>query len=322
MEETIKRQIIVIKGWEGFADRLQVLSHCLHYCLKNNADICIDWRDSMWGQEILDFSDYFEIVGINVVNIDNVIKRINEGASIIPSVFTIEDILCSPNPTIHFNAYTYIIDNQYNKIKEDIIIVNCKGLRTWHIDNILNNIRFKQDVANKIINRISNLKIPFTAVHLRGTDRLNNTTLLESINPAIEKYEKMHGYMKKNVYVFSDMKEMLELWKNYCPDTNILYTNYEMHKIPKEVSMSENKGTHQLDSVILDYYSVSKHEMNLDTLTDFIALCFSHWIIGNNNESVFTNMCKFISSYGKKGISKWLHGYIPDVYGINKNDIL
>ena len=62
------QQILVVKGWEGFADRLQALSHCMNYCIKYNAAICIDWRDYMWGQDNEDFSDYFEIVGIPYYN--------------------------------------------------------------------------------------------------------------------------------------------------------------------------------------------------------------------------------------------------------------
>ena len=64
-------QILLLKGWEGFADRLQVLSHCINYCKVNQAAICVDWRDNMWGQETFDFHDYFEIIGIGEPLINN-----------------------------------------------------------------------------------------------------------------------------------------------------------------------------------------------------------------------------------------------------------
>lgn len=312
MTENNDRQIVVMKGWEGFADRLQCLSHLLHYCIVNNADICIDWRDDMWGQEKYDFHDYFEIVGVNTITINKVLERIKNGASVIPSTWSLTDIINPPNPTILFNSYTYIIDSSYKKIDKDIIITNCKGNRIWHIDNLITNIRLKKDISDIIITRINKLQLPFTAIHLRGTDRLNNKPTTESIKPAVEKFNKLHDYAKKNIYVFSDMKEMITLWKEQCPQTNTLFDDYSIYKIPNAALSTEKKGTHQYNKSFLDYFSITKHDINLDSLTDFIILCYANFIIGNNSESCFTQMCIFISSCGKKGISKWLHGYEPN----------
>ena len=66
------KQVVVVKGCEGFADRLQSLSHCLQYCLQNNAAICVDWRDDLWGQQTRDFADYFEVVDVSYLTLDDV----------------------------------------------------------------------------------------------------------------------------------------------------------------------------------------------------------------------------------------------------------
>ena len=67
------RQILLVKGWEGFGDRLQVVTGCIKYCLHHNASICVDWRDYMWGQDKTDFTDYFEIMGVQSVPLITVI---------------------------------------------------------------------------------------------------------------------------------------------------------------------------------------------------------------------------------------------------------
>ena len=83
-------QIVVMKGWQGFADRLQLLSHLLAYCKKNNATICVDWRDKIWGQEKEDLADYFDIMDIPTISIQEVVEKAKAGASVFPSTWTIE----------------------------------------------------------------------------------------------------------------------------------------------------------------------------------------------------------------------------------------
>jgi len=305
-------QIVLMKGNQGFADRLQVLSHCLHYCILNNASICIDWRDELWGQEKLDFNDYFEVLDINIISVGEVVERLKNGSSVFPQAWTIKDIEDPPNPTTRFNKYNYTFENNYKKLKEDIIVINCDGLRTYHIDNLVSNIRLRPNISDIIIRRIGKLRLPYTIIHLRGTDRLNKKTIAESIEPAIEKYNKLPKYAKNRLYVLSDMKEMITLWREKFPETNVIFEDYTIYKIPDDEISNGMQGIHQLDEDILSYYSIDKHQINIDTITDFVIMCYSKWIIGNNEDSVFTKLSRFISKTGKRGISKWLDGYEPE----------
>jgi hypothetical protein len=312
-----KNQIVIMKGNYGFADRLQVLSHCMHYCIKNNASLCVDWRDELWGQEKTDFHDYFELIGINSVSLEEVLDRIKENTSIFPSSWTIKDIADPPNPITQFSKYNYTFDNTYNKLNEEIIIINCHGLRTYHVDNLILNIRLKKDISDIIINRIDKLCLPFTVVHLRGTDRLNKKSILESIQPAIDKFNKLPEYAKIRTYILSDMKEMITIWKDKFPESNILIDDYTIYKIPTHDISCDLVGIHQLDEDILNYYSIEKRDINIDTITDFIIMCYAKWIIGNNDESVFTKLSHFISKTGKRGISKWLYDFELETKAIN-----
>ena len=147
---------------------------------------------------------------------------------------------------------------------------------------------------------------------MRGTDRLNKKTIAESIEPAIEKYNKLPKYAKNRLYVLSDMKEMITLWREKFPETNVIFEDYTIYKIPDDEISNGMQGIHQLDEDILSYYSIDKHQINIDTITDFVIMCYSKWIIGNNEDSVFTKLSRFISKTGKRGISKWLDGYEPE----------
>jgi hypothetical protein len=299
-------QILLLKGWEGFADRLQVLSHCLNYCKINDASICIDWRDIMWGQETFDFHDYFEIVGIPVVPLSEVIERVSNGATFLPSCWNLEMISEIPNERMHFPESTCDYDDKYSKLDVDIVINNCVGVRTWHINNLLSNIRLTKSVSDIICKRLENLESPYTVVHLRGTDRLSNLPLDEAIQPAIEALKKEPIHVLARMYVLSDMKSMIDLWLHKFPKTKTIYNNYEIHKLP-----NLTQGTHQLPKEVLDFYDMKKYNMNIDTITDFLVICFSDWTIGNSKESIFTTFGKFIKQGGKRGVSKWVHGFIP-----------
>ena len=307
------KQVVVVKGCEGFADRLQSLSHCLQYCLQNNAAICVDWRDDLWGQQTRDFADYFEVVDVSYLTLNDVADMIknNTSTTIFPAKWTLNDILAPPNKLTQLESYRFTFENTY-ALKEDvdIIVCNCKGTRMYHVDNLVCNLRLQKDIADIIIARLSNVTLPFTAVHLRGTDRLKESVFIEA---AIKKYDALPEYARLRTYVFSDMIEVVKAWKEKYPETNVLFDNYSIYKIPFQKIGDNPIGVHQYDGIILNYYGVDKHDINMDTLTDFIVLCFAKWIVANNDSSVFTKMGSFIGNAGSYGISKWLHGFSPPI---------
>jgi len=306
------KQIVVFKGNMGFCDRLQVLSHCMHYCLIHKATLCVDWRDELWGQNIHDFHDYFELINIDTISINEVSEIVKNGASVFPSIWTSTDIAEPPNPITRLKSYNFTFDPNYSKVNGSVIIVNCTGNRTYHIDNLILNIRLKKEISDVIINRIdNNLTLPFTAIHLRGTDRLGNKSIENAVESAVNKFNKLPEYAKTTSYVFSDMSNMISLWKNKFPQTNVLIHEYAIGKIIQDEDNCI--GIHKMDEQALNFFSVKKHDINIDTITDFVALSFAKWIVGNNDESIFTKLAKFMSNVGVKGISKWLHGYEPKI---------
>jgi len=301
-----KQQIVVMKGWEGFADRLQMLSHCLHYCKVNNAALCVDWRDYMWGQLDMDFSDYFEIIGIPVVSLADVLERVASGASVLPAAFDKDSLAAEPNESIHFPVHVSPISNKYEKVAADIVVNNGKGLRMWHIDNLISNIRLKKPISDIICARLSGLECPYTAIHLRGTDRLSNLSCVEAIKSAAALIKEQPPHVKARQYVISDMQAMIDFWLADESSARILYKDLAIYKMPLG-----KQGTHQLCAATLDFYGVKKHDMNIDTITDFLIICFANWSFGNSKESTFTSLAAFMRQGGKKGLAKWLHGFEP-----------
>ena len=293
MEE---QQILVVKGWEGFADRLQALSHCINYCIKYKAAICIDWRDYMWGQGKEDFSDYFEIVGIPVVPLSTVLSRVTEGASINPPAYTYELLREPLSQVIHFPEFSSKIDNSCPKQEGDIIVHNSKGTRMWHLNNLIQNIRIAPSIRPQIIQQLSGLQLPYTSIHLRGTDRKTDSTL----SNVIAAYDNLPPHAKVRSYVISDMRLLADEWIEKNPETKYVNENAVVLKIAPGT-----QGTHMLAPEVLEFYGITKRELNINTITDFLVIAFASWGAGHG-ESVFTKLATFLRQGGTIGLSKWL----------------
>lgn len=295
-----KQQILLVKGWEGLADRLQALSHCMNYCIKYNAAICVDWRDYMWGQGKRDFSNYFQIVGIPVIPLETVLKRVEEGAIVNPPAYTLSHIHSPPSEIIHFSEFSSKIDNSCLKQEGDIIVHNSKGTRMWHLSNLIQNLRVAEPIRPMIISKLSRLHIPYTSIHLRGTDRKTESTL----KFVSDNYNLLPPHAKARSYVISDMSSLTEEWLSLHPESHVLDETAPILKIPPG-----KQGTHMLLEEVLEFYGITKHELNMNTITDFLVIAFASWGVGHG-ESTFTRLATFLRQGGAIGLGKWLD-WIP-----------
>jgi hypothetical protein len=291
-----EQQILLVKGWEGFADRLQVLSHCLNYCIKYNAAICVDWRDYMWGQGNEDFSDYFEIVGIPVVPLATILSRVAAGATVNPPANTYDLLREPPSQVIHFPEFQSKIDNSCHKQEGDIIVHNTKGLRMWHLNNLIQNIRVAESARKQVIQHLSGLQLPYTSIHLRGTDRKTDST----ISHVTAGYTILPPHAKVRSYIISDMRMLAEEWIQKNPDSKYVNENAPVLKIAPGI-----QGTHMLAAEVLEFYGITKRELNLNTIADFLVIAFASWGAGHS-ESTFTKLASFMRQGGSIGVSKWL----------------
>ena len=301
-----EQQILVVKGWEGFADRLQVLSHCMNYCNKYKAAICIDWRDYMWGQGKEDFSDYFEIVGIPVVSLATVLSHVAAGATVNPPAYTYDLLRDPPSQVIHFSEFQSKIDNSCYKQEGDIIVHNSKGLRMWHLSNLIQNIRVAESARKQIIQHLSGLQLPYTSIHLRGTDRKTDTT----ISYVTSSYAILPPHAKVRSYVITDMRMLAEEWIQKNPEARYVNENAPVLKIAPGI-----QGTHMLAAEVLEFYGITKRELNLNTIADFLVIAFASWGAGHG-ESTFTKLASFMRQGGSIGVGKWLD-WSPDRASLN-----
>ena len=291
-------QIVVMKGWQGFADRLQLLSHLLNYCKKNNATICVDWRDKIWGQEVEDFSDYFEVIGIPTITIQEVIKKAKSGASIYPSTWTLEMLEKPSTIEAYDDKYKLLLTEKNTVFPGDILVTCSKGLRQWSSIILGDHLRFKHSIADEIISKL-NVQRPYCLVHLRGTDR-GVEGLFEMY---VEGYNNIQPDRKDNTYIISDSPTYIRKWLELFPNSKMAIQNPPVLQLP-----DAGKGTHLIGSDDLAALGIKKHDLNINLLTDFMLYGFSNINVGFS-ESAFVVMGRLFSKSGVP--KKWL-GWEPN----------
>ena len=291
-------QIVVMKGWQGFADRLQLLSHLLNYCKKNNATICVDWRDKIWGQEVEDFSDYFEVIGIPTITIQEVVKKAKSGASIYPSTWTLEMLEKPSTIEAYDDKYKLLLTEKNTVFPGDILVTCSKGLRQWSSIILGDHLRFKHSIADEIISKL-NVQRPYCLVHLRGTDR-GVEGLFEMY---VEGYNNIQPDRKENTYIISDSPTYIRKWLELFPNSKMAIQNPPVLQLP-----DAGKGTHLIGSDDLAALGIKKHDLNINLLTDFMLYGFSNINVGFS-ESAFVVMGRLFSKSGVP--KKWL-GWEPN----------
>lgn len=274
-----RETIIVMKGNFGFGDRLQVLSYCLSYCKLLNASLCVDWRDAVWDH---DFFDNFVIVGIPTVTIEYVAQKIELGAQVNPSIWT-ADMMRSPPTIITSNPYHNLIyDTPIVNDKCVILVFNCTGLRRYDAEHLVNHVRFTRNISELIRDRLP--KIPYSIVHIRGTDRLHSR-----INPFSILEEQLHTTNTlENIFVISDTESLLNHWIQKYPNCIPLNDACSATRRLSIASKYHRKGLHLHSPNELNTHNISKRELNMECLIDFVAISSANTAIGNPKSCFFT----------------------------------
>ena len=302
---------IVMKGWCGLGDRLQVLSCCLSYCKLFDAALCVDWRDSMWGQGVLDFGNYFEVIDIPIVTIEEISIKMERGTQVIPHIWTPKLMRETPDSTqsIKYNCnYNCQSNWQYNN--QDVILVfNSYGRRRYNCINLVQNIRLVPNAQEAIKKRLHKLTLPASIIHIRGTDRIPSKNRICEVFDKLEIDYKM--LPQTRCFVVTDMEILLTEWLKKHSECESLNDSSCTRRVSFHKKYSR-VGIHFISKHELSLYNSSKHELNLDCISDFVAICFASNAIGNNN-SCFYSMARNIHNL-RISLSSWFNSWTPPTF--------
>ena len=294
--------VIVTRAFEGWCDRLQVLSHCFQYCVEFNTALCVDWSDYIWaGNREFDFHDCFEVVGgIKVVKKDWVCVLTKHGKlKITPPCWDAQKIW-DPLTTETYSKDYECLTEKYEKIEGDVLVSNGKGNRKWDGRAIAKHLRFKPKLLNAIKERLKDFDPNSCVVHLRGTDRPDSegNYMERAINEVKDKTYQ--------IYVITDQWDLWEKFRQGVPHAKLVNPDTVIMKI----TPPEKMGSHQLTPPELKKLGITKWQYMVDLLTDWVALVTAKQACGRY-ESTFFLMARVMNKIGEEEWTKMFGGWKP-----------
>ena len=233
-------KVIVSKGWEGFADRLQCLSYCIDVAVKYNRHLYVDWYDTMWQTG---FYTYFDVRGV--------LRGEPEGTAY-PEFWN--DALEKPNGDWVYRIKDYV-EFQIEDADGDtsVWVHSGVGPRTWSMVTLAKRLQIK------CLGDISQIPLP-RVVHLRGTDR---TPDFKKLRQMAEQYP--------DAAVLSDDAKCVKEWLTINPEAHVITESLSRNGKAIHQEGLEGWTRHQLNlQVISDFVTLAlakeAHALNDESL--------------------------------------------------------
>ena len=256
-------KFIISKGFEGFCDRLQCLSDCLTVSLKYNRTLIVDWNDRIWKEG---FYRYFWF------------EDIPEPAAVEGEIWPRwwKDALAKPaGDWIYKLRDELTFDIERADPYAGVWVHPGIGIRTYNFGILARHWRLTDDCKEHVLEHLKGVP-DLPVVHLRGTDREFKE----------ERFEELVGLVPKAAVV-SDDEGLVQRWMQRCPESVVVTKRFVSNKI----------GGHRVNEWELPD-GLTKHQMNLDLIADFMTLACAKEAHALNEESLF---CKMAVLYGKCG---------------------
>ena len=211
----------------------------------------------------------------------------------------------------------FSLESIYNSFKELIVCpehfliwlpfiefenTSCSDKKKLNDDARTQIKKILEHIVNIMKERFSTFYLPCTVVHLRGTDRYHDT----NIHTLLEKYNRLLPHSKIRVYIVSDSKKMVDAWTRQFPKAELVNKNSCVLKLPAELTT----GSHQLSAEILEFYGIDKYTLIVESLTDFMALCYATDVIGDVKSTFYTMPC-VIHQMTPETIAQMMPGFLP-----------
>lgn len=284
----LSRKYILMKGWNGFADRLQCISHVINYALERSRTLCIDWSDSIWSDgRGIDFDTYFRTLSVPVISL-NRLKNLP-----IPVDEVYPEAWCQQidRPvTDRLEGGTFITQNIYdcslpNKDQDDypyqLVVFTAQGHRIYTSGIYTRHIRLLQPYRDIVIEMIKkHLSDKTVVVHLRGTDRVDESHSSDYIDMTVKKLRSQFGDDNIDVCVLTDSKYMWSKFSALVPNARL--------RTPLDILQTDNVGLHMSKT--------DKRTVNVNTIIDFFLLMYARKSVHDDN-SYFAKTAKFIGEW-------------------------
>lgn len=298
-------KFVILKGAEGFGDRIQCLAQAISYASQTQRILVVDWSDEHWSHDpLINFSEYFEIKGVKNIEFNCFIKFFNENKKslkVFPEAWG--DMMADSNFINIMTQRAYELPDKgkiineislgiKNDFKEEIIVYPGKGLRrsNYFILNCLNPSEKMEKRILDFANKNVLYHKSYDVIHLRGGSKkwlggkvADNSPVKEQHNQWLDADEYMKPiwniYKSLNpslpLYLISDSSKLINLWQQKY-NCGIAIPNVASEKL-------RDCGIHKLRQQDLKgINSPNKIDINFECIRDFIIMLNSNFLIGDD----------------------------------------
>ncbi len=320
----LQLRFVVLKGVQGFGDRLQCLLQAIRYAQVSRRYLVIDWRDPDWTHNIQQpLHTFFEIDEVATFGLQEFMAYWQAHAhqlSVFPSSLApvlsdadypnwiYKDIFSLPDSNAELNAIcTYKIADY----DADIVVYPGIGKRTFTYSDLS-----KLKLSGWVTERIQTFAIEqslhsgnYDIVHLRGGSKswCGGHVPLKTLHTSIhERWPDQTSYLD-------------ELWQTYQQETDGLSARPLIlvgdqagliqawqdrfdcgTPLPNQAgSLLRESGIHKLRAEDLSQHpeAISKDELTLESLRDFVVMLHARKVIGDGI-SLFSRMAERCGAAG------------------------
>jgi len=308
---SLNNKYCILKGIEGFGDRLQCLLQAIQYCEHTERILVIDWRDSNWQQDESDkIENYFLIENIKTESINSFLSKHSRSNSVTPNSWIDKISDCKYQKFLYRQKYSQadnkvyklIINNQRGDFKEDIVVYPGIRFRSF-IYKYFKYIKFNDHIiqkAKKTLEYESLKSFQYNCIHLRSQNKI------WSGSPKIQKNlkERIHNKFpdRKSYFdfLFKKYKESNQGNKTILISDDLACSNYfnKEYFNGELINLTKKYNSHPgLCGIHKKVFELKKQKrmLNIDMLKDFYIMLQSKNII-NDEISLFSNMAIFLKN--------------------------
>ena len=316
----------VLKGREGFGDRLQCLLQAIKYAIATGRVLVVDWRDSDWSHDKrFNFEYYFKFIGMTnfpYEAFERYVEDYLDKLTVTPSAW--KPHLRDDNYERFIYSRVFQMDNTNQRVwkianwelddfEEDIVVLPVKGVRTWSYQDF-GRVVVQPWVEERIrgYSGVHGLKSgAYGVIHLRagsktwaGGSEEGNNALIKTIRakfPSLEAYletvyKDLLSKQKRAQKEGSDIKSDGQLDLIILSDSTWIAEEwagrYGVGRTLDRVDIGEFKnlsGSHKVSPERLTEIGSSKTELNYETLLDFYLMLNASYV-ARDGISLFSQM--------------------------------
>ncbi len=316
----------VLKGREGFGDRLQCLLQAIRYATATGRVLVVDWRDSDWAHDKrLNFEHYFKFIGLTNFPYEAFERYLDDHLSeltVIPRAWK-PRLLHDDYERFIFSP-VFQMDNSQQRIwkianwkmddfEEDIVVLPVKGVRSFSYQDF-GTLIAQPWVEERVRHYAASHGLQsggYGVIHLRAGSKTwaggweeGNHALTKTIG---EKFPSLETYLET---VHKDLlskqkraqKEASDVKSDGQPDLIILSDStwiaeewtgrYGVGRTLDRVDIGEFNnlsGSHKMSPERLTEIGSSKTELNYETLLDFYLMLNATYV-ARDGVSLFSQM--------------------------------